>query len=82
ALTAPVDPGPRPYYGRPYRVLMADRFVEACLDTVDDEVLRRLPLVGAVDQMADSTDLLSSADRSRRMISFYRSMAGVAGSNA
>ena len=57
----------RPYYGRPFMVLRADRFVAACLAAVDDPDLRRLPLVGSVDQIADSTDLLSYPELCRRL---------------
>jgi hypothetical protein len=56
--TAPVDPAPRPYYERPYLVLGAERFVEATTATITDPWLRRLPLIGSVDQFSDSTDLL------------------------
>jgi hypothetical protein len=44
SVTSLVDPAARAYYGRPYRVIMADRFVEACLARVDDPLLHRLPL--------------------------------------
>jgi len=37
---------------------MADRFTDACLTTVTDPALRALPLIGGVDQVADSTDVL------------------------
>ncbi|MGW4379599.1 DUF4037 domain-containing protein [Kitasatospora sp. NPDC004531] len=58
ALTAPLDPTCRPYHSRPYRVLHADRFAHALRHTVTDPALRNLPPTGAVDQWADSTDLL------------------------
>lgn len=43
---------------RPFRVLNAERFVQACLASVGDEQLRRLPVVGAIDQLTAPTDLL------------------------
>jgi Domain of unknown function (DUF4037) len=49
----------RLFHERPYRVLGSGRFVEACLERVTDEWLRSLPLVGAIDQFVDSTDVLS-----------------------
>lgn len=70
-LTAPVDAGIRDYHQRPARVLMADRFTEALIATVDDPVLRALPLVGAVDQVFDSTDVLSTPERYRRLAGLY-----------
>jgi hypothetical protein len=56
-LTGPVEASIRPFHGRPYLVIGASRFVEACLATVDDPILRSLPLVGGIDQLADSTDM-------------------------
>jgi hypothetical protein len=43
---------------RPYRVLNAGRFAKACLDAITDEALRRMPAVGAIDQLTNPTDLL------------------------
>jgi hypothetical protein len=67
-LTEPVDPGVRPFHERPARVLYADRFAEACLATVTEPALRALPLIGAVDQFVDSTDLLSAPSVYRRLV--------------
>ena len=55
-LTAPLDPGPRRYYDRPFLVLGAGRFAAALRDAVTDPRVRRLPPWGAVDQFTDSTD--------------------------
>jgi hypothetical protein len=65
-LVEPVDPSTRPFHGRPFRVLDAGRFAAACHDRVDDPELRRLPLIGGVDQALDVTDVLSHARRARR----------------
>jgi hypothetical protein len=71
-LTDPVDPEVRRYYGRPFDVLMADRFTDACLARITDPDLIDLPLVGSVDQIADSTDVLSAAKRARRLEALLR----------
>lgn len=71
-VTAPVDPSTRSYHDRPFRVLMADRFVEACLAEVSDPTLRALPLAGSVDQFADSTDVLSAPGVVARLRGLYR----------
>lgn len=71
-ITDVVDGSVRFFYGRPYRVLMADRFVDACLARVTNAQLKRLPLVGSVDQVADSTDLLTNSALARRTRSLYR----------
>ncbi|PRX91762.1 DUF4037 domain-containing protein [Allonocardiopsis opalescens] len=58
-LAEPVDPTRRRFHNRPYLVLGADRFARALAATLTDPQLRALPLTGAVDQWADSTDLLA-----------------------
>ncbi len=60
-LTTPVDEGVQLFHGRPFRVLGSSRFVAACLERVTDPWLRALPLIGAVDQWVDSTDVLSES---------------------
>jgi Domain of unknown function (DUF4037) len=71
-ITAPVDAAPREFYGRGFRVLMADRFVDACLAEVSDQWLQDQPLVGSVDQFVDSTDALH-VKNARRLRSIYTS---------
>ena len=62
-LTEPLDTGTRPFHDRPYQVLHAERFAEALAAGLTD--LRALPFTGAVDQFADSTDLLRDRTRTR-----------------
>jgi len=57
-LTEPVEPTVRPFFDRPFLVLGAGRYVEACLARVRDPWLRSLPLVGAIDQFADSSEVV------------------------
>ena len=70
-LTAPVDPAVRGYYQRPARVLMADRFTQACLATVTEPALLTLPLIGGIDQVVDSGDVLQSPASCRRLAPLY-----------
>ena len=70
-VTPHVDPESRPYYDRPFLVLGAGRFTEACRRTVTDTWLSTLPLLGSVDQLADSTDLLASTDLPSRLRAIY-----------
>jgi hypothetical protein len=74
-LTSPVDATVRLFHGRPFRVLGSGRFVDACLARVTDPWLKSLPLVGAIDQFADSTDVLSSPRRFRELGNIYTSWA-------
>jgi hypothetical protein len=64
-LAAAVDPSTRPYFSRPFRVLRADRVVDALLAAVTDPEIAALPRVGAIDQHADNTDLLTDPARWR-----------------
>jgi Domain of unknown function (DUF4037) len=57
-LTVALDPSPRPFHDRPYLVIDADRFTDACLAAMADRRLASLPPIGAIDQFVDSTDVL------------------------
>lgn len=70
-LTEPVDPEPRQYFDRPAMVLGADRLVAACLAAVKDQRVKDLGLIGAIDQFADNTDVLSNPAVYRKLISIY-----------
>lgn len=70
-ITEAVEPTVRRYHSREFLVLMSDRFVDACLARVSDPWLRSLPLLGSIDQVADSTDLLSYPDRAVRLRALY-----------
>ena len=70
-VTPPIDVHVRPFHGRPFLVLGCDRFVDACLTEVRDPWLESLPMVGSVDQFADSTDILSHGERPRRLAAVY-----------
>jgi hypothetical protein len=72
-VTDPVDPTARHFYGRPFRVLGAGRFVDACLARVTDPKLRELPLIGGVDQWSDNTDVRSTPTVFRRARALYGS---------
>jgi hypothetical protein len=65
-LTPKLDAKVRSFHDRPYRVLDAERFSTALIESIEDRELRRLcsttGLVGAIDQFADSTDLVDRPD--------------------
>ena len=58
-LTRPLDPSLRLYYDRPYDVLACDRYADATRATIVDSRLRAFPLIGNVDQICDSVDVLN-----------------------
>ena len=57
------DPSVRPFYTRPFLVLGAGRFAEACMAATP---LRELGWRGSIDQWVDSTDVLSGPASRRR----------------
>jgi hypothetical protein len=71
ALTEPLDPTVTFFHGRPFRVLSSDRFVQACLRRVRDDWLKGLPLVGSIDQVVDSTDVLEQTAVARTLRALY-----------
>jgi hypothetical protein len=71
-VTEPVDETARTFHDRPFRVLGSGRFVAACLEQVSDERLRALPLVGGIDQLADSTDVLAYPRTFEKLAATYR----------
>jgi hypothetical protein len=71
-VTEPVDPTSRWFYGRPFRVLGSERFVDACLARVTDAELRNLPPIGGVDQWSDNTDVRSTSMLFRGARALYR----------
>jgi phytoene/squalene synthetase len=70
-LTHEVEPTLRLFYTRPFRVLGSGRFADACLERIADPRLRALPLVGSVDQVVDSTDVLAFPPRARLLAALY-----------
>jgi hypothetical protein len=61
-LFVPIEPTVRPFYRRPFVVLGADRFAQACMTRTP---LRRRGWIGAIDQFVDSMDVLSHPETVR-----------------
>jgi hypothetical protein len=74
-LTPPLATTVSPYYGRPYLTLFARRFAEALLTTINDSALRgiinRAGLIGGIDQVTDSVDLLTNPNLCVRLRTLY-----------
>ncbi len=65
-LAATPEPTVRPFYDRPFRVLQADRFADALRDAITDPRVRALPpYAGNVDQLVDTTDVLTNPAHAR-----------------
>lgn len=62
---------------RPYPVLNAAAFIDAIVEAIDDPGLRKLPRVGAIDQLTHVDDILINFSTWPRSIAdSYRAMAG------
>jgi hypothetical protein len=72
ALTRELDPTVRRFHARPFRVIGAERFAEACRERIEDPWLRSLPLVGSADQATDLTEIFSQPRRARRLYDLYQ----------
>ena len=71
-VTGEVDPATRWFYGRPFRVLFADRFVEALRVAITDPDVRAVDhLAGAVDAVTDNSDVLTRPFLWRRWRPLY-----------
>jgi hypothetical protein len=70
----PVDTTLGPFWDRPALVIGAGRFASAALAQVSDPALAARPLIGSVDQLLDSTDVLARPDLTAAMRGYYRSL--------
>jgi hypothetical protein len=70
-ITETLDPSVTQFHERPYRVLGAGRFAKSVSDAIADDELKRIYVaangIGAVDQFADSTNLLGRAELCARL---------------
>ncbi len=67
-VTDRIDPTVRNYFGRPFRVIKADRVSEAIAARISDPILSRVATgLGAVDQFTDCVAVASSAAIAARL---------------
>jgi hypothetical protein len=71
-VTERVDPTARPFWGRPFRVLFADRFVDVLRNAIADPSLRAIDhQAGAVDSVSDNVDFLEQSSLFREVGALY-----------
>jgi hypothetical protein len=61
SITEALPTEPTPFWGRPFRVIHAERFSKVICDAIRDPDVRRIaerPPIGSIDQFSDSTDLV------------------------
>jgi len=70
-ITTPLTPQGRRFHDRPFRVIGAERFTKAILQKIRNVAVRKLQLVGSVDQFSATTDLLDSPRLCRKLQLLY-----------
>jgi hypothetical protein len=74
-VTPALDPRVRPYHGRPFQVLFAERFADATAAAIEDQEVRaiveRAGLIGSLDQVSDEVDTLFRPERVTALRSLY-----------
>jgi uncharacterized protein DUF4037 len=71
-VTVEVDPRVRRFWGRPFRVLFADRFTRALQAAISDPALRRIDAAfGTIDAVSDNTALLVRPAQWRKLEDLY-----------
>jgi hypothetical protein len=58
-----------PFYERPFTVINAEAIIAAIRAEIADPTLRRLPVIGSLDQVSDSTPVAESPARARPAMS-------------
>jgi hypothetical protein len=59
------EPRIGPYYARPFTVINAEEIIAAIRAEIADPALRRLPIIGSLDQVSDSTPVIETPARAR-----------------
>lgn len=70
-ITPEISPALRDYFGRPFQVLFADRFVHALLAVIREDRLKEMPLIGSVSQFTESTAVFDNVDLYARLKNLY-----------
>ena len=71
ALTPSLDSNVSPFFDRPFLVIHAGEFASALQKLIEQPSLRRLPLIGSIDQILDNTDVQETASITGRMVGIY-----------
>ncbi|HEX6701661.1 MAG TPA: DUF4037 domain-containing protein [Gaiellaceae bacterium] len=71
AVTEPVEPTVRRFWNRPFRVLFADRFVDALLAAVSDRKLAAAASAGTIDAVSSNVHVLTRPPLWRALANLY-----------
>ncbi len=72
-ITRKIPTGVSRYYDRPYLVIHADSFAKEIKKEIRDQGIRRLPLIGSIDQITDNPTLLNNKSSLKRAHILYES---------
>jgi hypothetical protein len=71
-IIAPLDTEVAYYYERPYMVIHAERFADAIWRAITDEEVKRIDaLIGSVNQLVDSTDVIENLGLMEKLKALY-----------
>jgi len=77
SITPPVQAKVSRFWGRPFWVIQGEKIARTIWEAIQDQEIKRLPYgVGKVDQIVDSTDILSHAKRCRQLSMLYVEQKG------
>jgi hypothetical protein len=65
-IAGAVPPRIQPFHDRPFSVVNSEEIVAALVAAIEDPALRDLPVIGALDQVTDSTPVIEAPERARR----------------
>jgi hypothetical protein len=75
AITPPLPTAAQPFFSRPFAVMAIAGFAERITEQIKDRSVRSLlsrPLIGSIDQLSDSTDLVEWTVWRERLRELYR----------
>lgn len=70
-ITDPIPTRVSRYYNRPYMVIHADTFAKKTSAKIKSDSIRELPLIGSIDQITDSANLVANGERTVRLRILY-----------
>lgn len=71
-ITKPMVTKTTKYFGRPYLVIHADAFASNIREKIADKRLRRLELIGSIDQFIDSTPVSERVQSRKKLETVYQ----------
>ncbi len=73
-ITPALDPEPAPFWSRPFTVIRGERFADALREAIRGTEVKRLAgrrLIGNIDLLSDSTDLLEDPSRQNALAALW-----------